>query len=75
MIMMMMMIIIIINVAIPGDRNVIQKEAEKILKYKDLTVEIQHMWNIKSGVLPVIIGATGNISKSNDNNNVIHTGT
>jgi hypothetical protein len=33
-------IIIIIDVAIPGDRNVIQKEAEKILKYKDLTIEI-----------------------------------
>jgi hypothetical protein len=29
----------IIDVAIPGDRNVIQKEAEKILKYKDLTIE------------------------------------
>ena len=30
-----------IDVAIPGDRNVIKKEAEKILKYKDLTIEIQ----------------------------------
>jgi hypothetical protein len=30
----------VIDVAVPGDRNVIQKEAEKILKYKDLTVEI-----------------------------------
>jgi hypothetical protein len=28
---------ILIAVAIPGDRNVIKKEAEKILKYKDLT--------------------------------------
>jgi hypothetical protein len=26
---------------------VIKKEAEKILKYKDLTIEIQRMWNIK----------------------------
>jgi hypothetical protein len=34
-------IIIIIIIIIPGDRNVIQKEAEKILKYKDLTIEIQ----------------------------------
>jgi len=25
--------------------NVIKKEAEKILKYKDLTIEIQRMWN------------------------------
>jgi hypothetical protein len=28
----------LIDVAIPGDRNVIQKEAEKILKYKGLTI-------------------------------------
>jgi hypothetical protein len=26
---------------------VITKEAEKILKYKDLTIEIQRMWNVK----------------------------
>jgi len=31
---------ILIEVAISGDRNVIKKEAEKILKYKDLTIEI-----------------------------------
>ena len=29
-----------IDVAISGDRNVIKKEAEKILKFKDLTTEI-----------------------------------
>jgi hypothetical protein len=33
----------LIDIAIPGDRNVIQKVAEKILKYKDLTLEIQCM--------------------------------
>jgi hypothetical protein len=33
----------LIAVAIPGDRNVFKKEAQKILKYKDLTMEIQHM--------------------------------
>ena len=30
----------LIDVAISGDRNVIKKEAEKILKYTDLTIEI-----------------------------------
>jgi hypothetical protein len=54
----------LIDVAIPGDRNVIQKEAEKMLKYKDLIIETQHMWDVKSRVIPVIIGATGTISKS-----------
>ena len=57
-------ICMLIDVAISGDRNVIKKEAEKILKYKDLTIEIQRMWNVKTKVLPVIIGATGTISKS-----------
>ena len=34
---------ILIDVAISGESNVIKKEAEKILKYKDLTIEIQRM--------------------------------
>jgi hypothetical protein len=28
----------LIDVAISGDRNVIKREAEKIIKYKDLTI-------------------------------------
>ena len=54
----------LIDVAISGDRNVIKKEAEKILKYKDLSIEIQRMWKVKTRVIPVIIGATGTISIS-----------
>jgi len=53
----------LIDGAISGDRNVIKKEAEKILKYKDLTIEIQRMWNVKTKVIPVIRGTTGTISK------------
>ena len=53
-----------INVAISADRNVIKKEAEKILKYKNLTIQIQRMWNVKTKVIPVIIGATGTVSKT-----------
>jgi hypothetical protein len=45
----------LIDVANSGDRNVIKKEAEKILKYEDLTIEIQRMWNVKT---------TGTISNS-----------
>ena len=38
----------LMDVAISGDRNLIKKEAEKILKYKDLTTEIQRMQNVKN---------------------------
>jgi hypothetical protein len=55
---------VLIDVAISGDRNVIKKEAEKILNYKDLTIEIQRMWKVKTRAIPVTIGATGTISKS-----------
>jgi len=54
----------LIDVAISGDRNAIKKEAEKILNYKDLTTETQRLWNVKTKVIPVIIGATGTISES-----------
>ena len=54
----------LIDFANSGDINVIKKEAEKILTYIDLTMEIQRMWNIKTKVIPVIIVATGTISKS-----------
>ena len=52
------------NVAIPGDREMTKKEAEKILKYNDLIIEIQRMWNVKAKVIAVVVRATGTISKS-----------
>jgi len=55
---------ILIVAAIPGDRNVIKKEAWKILKYKDFITEIRRMWNVKTKVIPVLGGETGTISKS-----------
>jgi hypothetical protein len=40
------------NTAISGDRNVIKKEAEKVLKYKDLTIEeIQCMQYVNTKVI------------------------
>jgi len=76
--MMMMMIIIIIiiiksrkektftliDVAIRADGNVVQKEAEKTLKYKRLCIEIKLMWNLKCTIIPVITGTTGIVTRS-----------
>ena len=49
----------LIDVAIPADRNVAQKEEEKKLKYKSLCIEIQRMWSLKC-----TIGATGIVTRS-----------
>ena len=54
----------LIDGAIPADRNVVQKEAEKNLKYKRLCIEIQRMWNLKYTIIPVITGATGIVTRS-----------
>ena len=54
----------LMDVAIPADRNVVQKEAEKKLKYKSLCIEIQRMWNLKCTIVPVITGATGIVMRS-----------
>ena len=53
----------IIDIAVPGDSRVTEKELEKIEKYQMLREEIGHAWQInKVTVIPVVIGALGVIS-------------
>lgn len=48
-----------------GDRNVMKKEAENIIKYEDLQEKYsRHRMNAKTKVIPVIIGSSGTTSKS-----------
>ena len=48
---------------VPSDRNVALKETEKKNKYKDLELEIQRMWHMRTEVIPVVVGALGTIKK------------
>jgi hypothetical protein len=41
-----------------------QKEVEKKLKYKSLHIETEQMWNLKCTIIPVIIRATGIVTRS-----------
>ena len=53
-----------INMSLPSDRNIALKEiAKKKRKYKDLELEIQRMWQMKTEVIPVVVGALGTIKK------------
>jgi hypothetical protein len=42
---------------------VVKKEARMFLKYKDLTIQTQHMWNVKAEGISVLIRGTVTISK------------
>ena len=53
----------IVDIAIPGDARVCEKEIEKIDKYKPLKDEVARLWNMrKVTVIPIVIGALGAIS-------------
>ena len=56
---------IIIDVAIPGDLRIIDKEKEKNEKYQNLKREIQRLWDLKKiGAIPVVFGALGSVTKN-----------
>ena len=50
--------------AIPSDYNTQKKATEKMIKYVDLQIECQRLWNKKVEAIPVIIGATGIVDKN-----------
>ena len=49
----------LIDMTVPSDRNIALKEIEKKNKYKDL----QRMWQMKTIVIPVVVGALGTVKK------------
>ena len=58
---------LLIDMSIPSEKNITVKEFDKISKYKDLEIEIQKMWKLKTTVVPVIVGALGMIKKGTQN--------
>ncbi|KAK4880507.1 hypothetical protein RN001_008653 [Aquatica leii] len=55
----------IIDIAIPNDSNIVQKETEKIEKYTPLATEIKEVWKQeKITIVPIIMSVTGITTKS-----------
>ena len=46
----------IIDVAIPEDGQVREKEDKKVEKYQDLAREVRKMWDVKTKLIPVVMG-------------------
>ena len=52
----------------------IQKEPEKLSKYKDLATEVNRMWKVRSKIVPAIIGALETIKKGLYQNSLLLPG-
>ncbi|KAL5258978.1 hypothetical protein ACHWQZ_G009445 [Mnemiopsis leidyi] len=54
---------VVIDIAVPGDVRISDKEQDKILKYQDLKREIKSVWQLmKVTVVPIVIGALGTVA-------------
>ena len=51
----------VIDVAIPEDSGVKEKEAEKVEKYQNLARELRRMWEVKTKVVLIVLGALGTV--------------
>ena len=56
----------LIDMFVPSDTNISLKIFEKLSKYKDLEIEVIHVWHFKT-TLPVAIGALGMMAKTAPN--------
>ena len=53
---------VVIDIAVPSDSNIKQKEYEKLEKYQELKEELQRTWKVIAKVVPVVIGALGAVT-------------
>jgi hypothetical protein len=54
---------IIIDIAVPIDGNIRDKELEKMDKYQQLKEELQTLWKVRMAVIPVVVGALGAVTE------------
>ena len=55
---------LIVDITVPADTRIAEKELEKVEKYQDLKREIKRLWELRCAkVVPVVIGALGSVTK------------
>ena len=45
------------------DINISAKKFEKVSKYKDLQIEVERMWQLKTLIIPIVAGTLGLVKK------------
>ena len=43
--------------------NISAEEFEKLSKYKDLQIEVERMWQLKTSIALIVVGALGSVKK------------
>ena len=54
----------IIDIAVPGDLRVKEKELEKREKYQDLAIEMRRLWKTSVKIVPIVVEALGTIGSA-----------
>ena len=52
-----------VDMTVSLDTNTSVKATQKFTKYKDLEMEVERMWGLKTTTVPVVMGALGTIKK------------
>ena len=56
----------LVDVKILAEKNVSVAEFEKVSKYKDLEIEVEKLWHMKTVTIPVVIGVLDMIKTGNE---------
>lgn len=56
----------LVDFSVPFDRNVVQKEEEKLRKYDALAAQVRRQHRVRTDVVPIVVGALGVVSKRLD---------
>ena len=54
----------IVDCAVPADYRIEISQQRKTENYQDLKRELKKLWNLKTSIAPIVIGALGTIPKS-----------
>ena len=58
----------IVDVAVAGDKRIVEKENEKVKKYQELKQKIPRMWNMRTvQVIKIFIGSFASVTKNLEN--------
>ena len=55
---------IVIDIAVPGNASIADKDKEKSQKYQDIRREIARLRDIKTYVVPMVVGSLGMVTKN-----------